>query len=210
MVERLLDFLHLDLLAQFVRSFKNALTDPPDVRAQKDWISEYECDEQRGVELLQLKHYWEDEKRELIRETARKSTAKDIDENYTKTLKAYDREIANVRQRLFIHQNAMKKLLEEKIDMSYTRSWELPRRRTRQGFSLAWLKESKICARTGGCCGRPCACCEKPLVTHLERCSGLFEKGKKVVGLYGHCTTNCRCCILYRRLPKKELSVGSS
>ncbi|KAJ9354094.1 hypothetical protein DTO282E5_3932 [Paecilomyces variotii] len=210
MVERLLDFLHLDLLAQFVRSVKTEFTKPSYVRAQKDWISEYECDEQREVELLQLKHYWEDEKRELIRETTRKSTAKDIDENYTKTLKAYDREIANVCQQLFIHQREMKELLDKKIDMSYTRRWELPRRRTRQGLSLAWLEESKKCARTGVCCGRPCGCCENPLVNHLERRSGLFEEGKEVVGLYGHCTTNCRCCILYNRLPKKELSVGSS
>lgn len=68
----------------------------------------------------------------------------------------------------------------------------------RHGRSYAWIFQRKICADTGGCCGRSCGCCEQPLITYLRPVSDT-DLEKKEVGVYGHCGDECPCCIRVRR-----------
>lgn len=79
----------------------------------------------------------------------------------------------------------------------------------RHGRMYSWVMDRSTCADTGGCCGRACGCCEKPLLTYYRPRGLLYLHGKKEVGVYGHCTAECPCCIQVRhryhphpRLPK--------
>lgn len=62
------------------------------------------------------------------------------------------------------------------------------------GRPFAWVGGRMICADSGGCCGRECRCCEKPLLQY-DRPADYWEPTMKDVGVYGHCTSECPCCI---------------
>ncbi|BAE65939.1 hypothetical protein F9C07_12167 [Aspergillus flavus] len=81
--------------------------------------------------------------------------------------------------------------------------------RDRHGRPYSWVMDRLTCALTGGCCGRACGCCEKPLLTYYHPLNYKYPDGKMEVGVYGHCTAECPCCIQVRhryhphpRLPK--------
>ncbi|PLN86342.1 hypothetical protein BDW42DRAFT_159053 [Aspergillus taichungensis] len=66
------------------------------------------------------------------------------------------------------------------------------------GRLYAWDLDCGACASTGGCCGRDCGCCEKPLITYWEPMKQHDAESRKLVGVYGHCTAECPCCIRVR------------
>lgn len=69
---------------------------------------------------------------------------------------------------------------------------------TREYVELSWEMEKPICILQGGCCARACRCCSKPrrgLAGQVPR----FEMDYKF-----HCTSNCGCCIRW----KKSLKVS--
>lgn len=78
--------------------------------------------------------------------------------------------------------------------------------------SYWWRLKIRACVDTGGCCSRACGCCEKPLREHLWP----VDSGRReVVGVYGHCTAECACCIRHQgfylpdsRLPKTPFQSG--
>ncbi|KAB8214623.1 hypothetical protein BDV33DRAFT_195921 [Aspergillus novoparasiticus] len=79
----------------------------------------------------------------------------------------------------------------------------------RHGRPYSWVIDRSMCADTGGCCGRACGCCERPLLTYYRPRGYLDLDRKTEVGVYGHCTAECPCCIQVRhryhphpRLPK--------
>ncbi|OGM43326.1 hypothetical protein ABOM_008710 [Aspergillus bombycis] len=81
--------------------------------------------------------------------------------------------------------------------------------RDRYGRPYSWVMDRLPCADTGGCCGRACGCCEKPLLTYYRPLIYKYPNGKMEMGVYGHCTAECPCCIQVRhryhphpRLPK--------
>ena len=66
------------------------------------------------------------------------------------------------------------------------------------GRLYAWVLDCLECASTGGCCGRDCGCCEKPLITYREPMKRYDVESIRIVGVYGHCTAECPCCIRVR------------
>lgn len=73
-----------------------------------------------------------------------------------------------------------------------------------------WLLGRNGCADNGGCCGRGCGCCEKALLSYIRTSEDDLEE-RKEVGVYGHCTEECPCCIRFHgrynphpQLPQSE------
>lgn len=64
-----------------------------------------------------------------------------------------------------------------------------------EGKSMHWMDSRENCAMSDGCCGQTCGCCEEPLVKYLKPTKDSYEL-QPTQGFYGHCTSECRCCIL--------------
>ncbi|KAL2788353.1 hypothetical protein BJX66DRAFT_352777 [Aspergillus keveii] len=57
--------------------------------------------------------------------------------------------------------------------------------------TLTWMY------RMGGCCARECGCCEKLLHEYVLHKYGLDkEHTKRPRKVYGHCTSECACCVI--------------
>ncbi|EAU30031.1 predicted protein [Aspergillus terreus NIH2624] len=80
----------------------------------------------------------------------------------------------------------------------------------KHGRPWMWSVGRNDCADNGGCCGRDCGCCEKALFSYIRTSENDMEE-RKEVGVYGHCTEECPCCIRvhgryhpHPRLPQSE------
>lgn len=174
-----------------------AVDDQPDAfKPNKEWIRQYTNEEHRGFMLLQRERRLKEQENGGIA-----LPQNDLPPKYGETPPSLERQLAEIRQKYWLHQQNLAKIEAEKPRGPAIGQWEMLRRvKNRQGKSIAWEEPSRTCAVLGGCCGRDCGCCDKPLKEFL------MPNGsrKKQSGIYGHCTVECPCCIRFRGFYKPD------
>lgn len=88
------------------------------------------------------------------------------------------------------------------------REWRKIRESRANYKPMLWMDCRKACAQADGCCGRTCNCCAGPLRTYLEPSEDPYEL-RNTVGVYGHCTAECECCVRHKGFyrPNGELEL---
>ncbi|KAL3451667.1 hypothetical protein BJX65DRAFT_223051 [Aspergillus insuetus] len=77
----------------------------------------------------------------------------------------------------------------------YRMYWRLPY--DKDGRHALWYLQRQECSDRGGCCARECGCCEKLLHEYVLHKYGLDkEHTKRPRKVYGHCTSECACCVI--------------
>lgn len=105
-------------------------------------------------------------------------------------------QLKETSHQLYLHQKRIRSQWKNRpVGGSLIREFDLVRRVTISGGQpLIWADGVLACALSGGCCGRRCGCCEKPLESFLLPTRD-WKSQKIKLGIYGHCSEECGCCI---------------
>ncbi|PYH89842.1 hypothetical protein BO71DRAFT_305915, partial [Aspergillus ellipticus CBS 707.79] len=163
---------------------------PGRIRTQKGWIKRYKENEDLEFALLQRVNCLERIRR-LQNDKQPESSPR-----HTPGPSDPKRQISLAEEHYFRCQRASKALEYDKPPGPLTDEFDFLRHhRNSDEQTLEWEEDKIACALLGGCCGRRCRCCERPL-----RCYLMPEGGKRkgMVGIYGHCTAECGCCMRNR------------
>lgn len=199
MIEQIFDFCGLYPLARAIRSWNKTVFD-----LGEPWMEAYRAEEHKGHELLQRRKRLENRRTEILSAPIRnqQTQLKYCDEEHSGKLpdELYDidEQLLDVGRRYHTHRLKIERLWVTGKDDPWFRDVVMSLKPqyafiTKNDKTYFWLQKRRICAATGGCCGRECGCCEKPLGS-LGSVSFL-GLNKREIGLYVHCTAECGCCI---------------
>ena len=151
----------------------------------EEWVRKFF----QGHAMLQRQRHLE-EKQTAARQQRNGEKPQPVDE----TLKILGEEVRRLRSQYLTHRGAQYDLAENIPYCGLARAVTILRQhkdRNNRDYVWVWIQED--CAETGGCCARGCGCCEKSLYTYI-RPIGDGQK-REVAEVYGHCTSECPCCI---------------
>ncbi|PYH96690.1 hypothetical protein BO71DRAFT_396821 [Aspergillus ellipticus CBS 707.79] len=208
-----------------VREFESEREKAPNRRYMKEtdkmikWRSEFRAEETLGIAILQRQHRLQLEQMQQGEKQEQSTKAeKERDINilpaYSLPVRPFEAEIKEMRIEYWKHHSRMWRLLRD-LPSSGTVDYMLVHRRHQDesNSSFIWIKDQRICAETGGCCGRDCGCCEKALHKYYQP-DPSYEapKPKKPFYVHGHCTVECACCIKFRQcyMPHPKLPVSKT
>lgn len=197
---------------------------------QFEWAMKHHAEEIYGVAILHRQRRLQEllaeamqqqhQKQKLLQITDGATAKEDADDggelphydnsNSDETVKKLNNEPKILQREYFGHQTRLAKIASNRLRGYATKEWMiLHKYKDQHNRFYLWNQTATLCADIGGCCSRECGCCERPLREYL-RPTG--DDGKKeVVGIYGHCLSECPCYIKHRgfympygKLPKTD------
>lgn len=155
-------------------------------RFARDWIKQYESEENRGIEILQCQRRLEEaaaEEKSVGAIWSDENEDQPVEESPNYISDQHSQQLETLREQYWIHRQQLAKIEAEKPRGPIINQWDMLRRcKTRQGLTLAWVRDSQACARGDGCCGRDCGCCDRPLKKFLMPTGD--SRGKEKSGIY--------------------------
>lgn len=177
---------------------------------QEEWLGKYKNEEKHGIAILHRQHRLQE------KQTALQQKNDGAPPDYNEATSRLDDEIKKLKVEYSNHRIRLQGQ-SKKIPPGPLTSEAMVHRRYRNEDNrpYSWVISQWTCADIGGCCARSCGCCKEALSEYMQ--PSLYGESAAVVGVYGHCTAECACCIQHqgfyqpdKRLPDTVLADQSA
>lgn len=167
-----------------------------------EWIQEHAEEKEHGVAILQRQH-----------------RLMGLSDGYSAKLPGYDSDLPDLGDELrelqveyLTHLRRLRDVEARRPSGTIARIWtKLNRYRDEHNRPYSHEFSSTECVNSRGCCGRSCGCCDKAVPQYHPPDGKKKKKKKKSAEIYGHCTSECLCCIMHNgvydpdpRLPRTD------